>query len=685
MAPALFYLLLLAVLAYQLQRRVVLLEPFRGPPRYLLSFGLTLFLAAWANFAIYAAFGWGFIRAWGSWLVVLTPVAAFAFRDWIRVAPGPASPASPGPVSGTAGWSFRRGDLWFAFLTAFILMRFCLNLTFDDVGQVWCNFSFFDTPFHLSVMNAFLQSPRFPPTDLDMPPFPLKYHFMADFHLAHLVRLGLPALKALWLMNVLSGLAMVGAVWAAFERWLGLPARWTLLACLVFLFLNLSLINLVHYFAYHPPYYHVERPFYQLMGFQYLNFEALLANCLEPQRALLFSLPVIVLILQALFGPAASSPEDGEESPRHRQRVQWVFVLICLLPFAHIVAFAVLALAAIPAVWRHRAWFVRHPGHWLPVFVVGVLQLVYLRSYGPPTNPAYSGWDARNFIPLQEYTNVPAYLRRAVFWFFANGDFLGWGLVFAGSVLLRRRGAAADSGADLRSFLRRWRWYLAVCLGCFALINVYRYSFAWGDSNKFVVFLNFALAGIIVLGAAQWRNRPRPRLSHAFWWFFFLLCVLPPSYNFYRRILATDHDMVLLFTPNELAAANWLKTVAGPQDVTLTSPDDQIHFVSSLAGRPVRAGIYGGSNPYLRPGLIETIRRVYEDGDLSLLPQLETRFVCISSAERSRYHLNRRWHQLMDQGIGLAFHAGRSDAEDGTSIFMFDSQYLSTLPPETFK
>ena len=344
MAPA-FYLLSVAVLAFQLQRRVALLEPFRGLPRYLFSLGLTLFLVNWADFALYALLGWGTPKACCSWLVVLGPIAGFAYADRCRLITGAAAWTGPSdPVRAVLRrWSnLRHWNGWFLFFAAFVLVRSCLSLTVDDAGLVWSNFSYFDTPFHLSVTNAFLQSPRFPPTDLNMAPFPLKYHFLADYHVAHLVRLGLPALQAIWLMNVISNLVMTGAVWGAFERWLGLTARWTMLACLVFLFLNPSLLNLLHYFVYHPPFYHPDRPFYGLMAFQYFNFERLMANFLEPQRALLFTLPIVLLILQALFGPEEATAENAADPARRARRTLWVFALICLLPFAHIVAFAVM-------------------------------------------------------------------------------------------------------------------------------------------------------------------------------------------------------------------------------------------------------------------------------------------------------------------------------------------------------
>lgn len=670
---AVVHLLLTATLAYQLQSRVVLLEPFKGPARYFLSLGLTLFLVSWADFLLYVAFGWGRPEAWLSWGVLLVPLLCFFGIPGWRGA-GRSPPFLPAMIQSLR--DFRRWNYWFLFLAGFVLIRFYLSLTVDDAGLIWCNFNFFDTPFHLSVTNAFLESPRFPPMDLDMAPYPLKYHFLADFHLARLVRLGLPALKAIWLMNLVSGTVMIASLWAVFDRWLGLPARWVMLAGFVFLFLNPALVNLVHYFAYHPPFLNAQHIFYGLLGFQYFNFEASLGNLLEPQRGLLFTLPIVFLILHALFGEQGV-PVPEQTVPQARVRTLQAFMLICLLPFAHIVAFPVLALSALPALWRHRRWLLSRAWWWGPVLVIGVLQLLYFCAYGPPTNPGYSGWDVGATLPLGEFAGLPRLARRLVFWFFVNGDFFFWGVVFAASALCFRAGPAAKAGSSgrVRQFLRQWGWYFAVCAGFFVLINFYRYSFVWGDSNKFVLFFNLGLTLVIVLGAAQWLGRRSRALSYVFWWFFFLLCAVPPAYNFYWRILLTDHDMILLFTQNDLDAAQWLKTAMQPGDVILTSANDQIHFVTSLAGRPTRVGIYGGSNPYRPDGLGETIRRIYEGGEFQLLPQLNTRFVCISAQERRHYRLHPKWDELMTKGTAVVFHAG-GDIDDNTSVYIFDSNRL---------
>ena len=46
--------------------------------------------------------------------------------------------------------------------------------------------------------------------DLDMPPHPLKYHFLADFFLAHLFKMGITRIQAIWYMNLLSATVLVG-------------------------------------------------------------------------------------------------------------------------------------------------------------------------------------------------------------------------------------------------------------------------------------------------------------------------------------------------------------------------------------------------------------------------------------------------------------------------------------------
>ncbi|HVS51870.1 MAG TPA: hypothetical protein VHD62_05895 [Opitutaceae bacterium] len=663
---ALLDLLLVALLARQLQGRVALLAGFRGLPGYLLGLGLALFLADWANFLLYAIAGWS--RAYlllSNGVLLGAILLLFATRGARRDETAANDP--------TPRWRWRGA---FGFVAALVLLRFGYGLATDRDGNLWCNFNFIDTAFHLSVAQAFLNAPRFPPMDLDAAPFPLKYHFLADFSVAHFVRLGLAPLRAVWLLNVVGAAAMVGALWATFARWLRLAPRWVLLAVLIFLCLNTSLLNLLHFVLFQRPFFNPAAPFLGIFLFPYFNFEFALMNLFEPQRGLVFALPVVLLVLHGAFGDAAEGEELSRErrAPARPERTTLeAFALVCLLPLAHIVAFAVGALALAPKVWRERAVLLPRVGAWLPFLALGLLQLAYLLAYGPPTHPGYSGWDATQAMPLADFAALPSFLRRAAFWFFTDGDFLFWGALFAALAFARRKRGVRDAW----NFLARWKWFFAVTGFFFVLINFYRYSFSWGDTNKFVLFLNLGLAWIIVLGAAEGERRGRPLVAHALWIFFFGLCALPPAYEFYSGIVAAPHDKILLFPRSEREAATWLEEHLPPGTLVLTAAYNDAHFVTALAGRPTLAGIYGDSNPYRQDERQEAIRRVYEEGQSAAWRALGIRYVCFSDRERLRYKLNPRWLELLRRGTGVVFHAG-GGPEEGQSVYVVDVSRLGT-------
>jgi hypothetical protein len=656
------YLAVLAGIAVLARRNFGSSERWAGLPGYLLTLGLTLFLATWVNLLFYVIFGWGKIYLAASWVAVAT-AAVLAWkcrgRDGLK----------RGPWWRAEEWRF---SPWFGFLAVVVLSRFWFGLRADTLGQVWCNFNFVDTAFHLSVTNSLLESPRFPPVDLDLAPFPLKYHFLADFLSAHLVRLGADPLAAMAAMNFVSGAVMVGSLWIFFSRVLRLPPPWVFLAAVVLLFLSLPLVNLIHYYALKPSYMEGGDFIRGVLRFSFFNFESMQGNLLEPQRGLLFSVPVILWILLTTFDA------DPNEEPQVQARRTWVsFAGVCLLPLAHIVAFAVLGLCLVPALWRQaRHWRAGVP-IWGPALMLGSLQLIYLFIYGPPLNEQFTGSDLGSALAVDRFAMLPGWSRRAVFWFFANGDFFGWGalallVALVGYVWRRRRGA--DLGGEL---LVRWRWYGAVCLLCFLFINFYRYSYDWGDSNKFIFFVNLGLTLVIVHEVARWRTGAWRDAARTLWIFFAALCLAPPAYEFYNEVVAAPHGKILLFQQHGLEASIWLRDAAGPDDLVLTAADNTFHFVTALAGAPTLAGLYSGSNPYRQPGRAEEIRRVYEDGELSLLSSLGVRYVSLSRAERRRYRIHPIWGQLVAKGTGVVFNSGRPDEFD--AVYIFEAAKLSAF------
>jgi hypothetical protein len=257
---------------------------------------------------------------------------------------------------------------------------------------------------------------------------------------------------------------------------------------------------------------------------------------------------------------------------------------------------------------------------------------------------------------------------------FVDGDFLLWGGLFAASAMLPKRWLASALSPGLRDQLRRWRWYFAVTGFFFVLINYYRYSFDWGDSNKFVLFLNLGLTLVIVWGAAQLAGSRWGFLGRGVWWFLLVASLVPHAYNFVSQVVISPHGAVLLFDKNSCAAAGWLKKSTLPSDVVLTASYGTIHFVTSLGGRPVLAGIYGDSNPYRQDGRKEELRRIYEEGDLLLLARLRPRYVCISRFEREQYKLHPCWSEFIKQEKLVLFHAG--EASDFYSAFILDARLL---------
>jgi hypothetical protein len=141
-------------------------------------------------------------------------------------------------------------------------------------------------------------------------------------------------------------------------------------------------------------------------------------------------------------------------------------------------------------------------------------------------------------------------------------------------------------------------------------------------------------------------------------------------------VLAEPYGSVLLLTGDERAAARWLRSSTRPSDVVLTGAYGYIHFVSSLAGRPVLAGLYGDSSPYRQDDRREEIRRIYEEGDLRALRKLGPQFVCISRYERDRYKLHPCWQEFIKKPGVLVFQA---TSEDCYAVYILDARRLLEL------
>ncbi|HEU5078259.1 MAG TPA: hypothetical protein VFT72_03565 [Opitutaceae bacterium] len=630
---------LVLCLSWQLAGNGLLLRELIGVPRFLASLALAFFLNAWIGFLVYALIGWG--NGYAITNLGLLSLLIFYLRR------------TQGPIDVADKCWLRRPNLWFLAIAALVMVRFATGVYKDDSGGVWSNYNFVDTAFHLSIVRSFLNSQAFPPMSLNVAEYPLKYHFLADFYVAYLYQFGLSALTALRVMNIIGALCMVGTTWAVLERWLRLEGRWIALAFTLFFFLNPAITNVVHYLTFRPAYYNTKNFFEGLLAFPYFNFESTLTNLFEPQRGLVFSFPIILLALNAFFTKVEDSVIQG-------QRLVQAMCLVCLMPFAHIVGFAVLAASSFQSIIRFRSVLAKY---WLPILgftLLCALQLLYIFCFGPPIEKEFGAWDVATAIPLAEFGQVGGPARRVLFWIFANGDYLIWGCVFGAIAIwrvLRKRDTGAAFCQDV-SLLKTWWWYFVVVVAAFIFINVYRYSFAWGDSNKFVLFLNLAISLLIVAGLNTMRATRWKGVARTLCLFFAVLCVAPSCYEVYQDLFIRTGGKVLLFHPNGIAAANWFKKNAEKKAIVLTEACSDFNVVASVAGLPTPAGIYADSNPYRQVNREKDIPAIYEHGRLDLLRKLDVRYVYISRNERLRYKLHPLWRHFVENKRVVAFQAG---------------------------
>jgi hypothetical protein len=571
--------------------------------------------------------------------------------------------------------NWRRWDYGFLFFMLLVLSRFFIGIRVDGEDTVWTNFNFVDTAFHMSLAQAFLKASQFPPTDPNLAGFPLKYHFISNFSIAHLARLGMPLLDAVWWLNMLSAAAMSGAAWVGFKRWLKLPSRWVLLACLVFFFSNLALVNLIHFCVASPAFFNPGNLIDGILFFPYFNFESIHNNLIEPQRGLAFVMPVIFTVLAITQTPAQQKSLDQHVD---RKLTLFGFYLVCLLPLAHIVSFAVLGACLLPKLIRHREWLYKNWA-WLPALAFGLAQLTYIMAYGPSIQSQYTGWDVGEHIPLRDFSGLPAPFQRLAFWFAVNGDFFFWGAVFTVIAIVHyfRPGPPCPGPRRVREFGRWWAWYFMVCIIAFIGINYYRYTANWGDSNKFIFFLNMGLTVLIVLGAAQWIGGPNALRSRVAWWFFFIFTIVPTGFDHAKKQFQFSARTNVLFHHYARDAADWIKSNTSSDAVFLTAAGADAHFLTALAARSARAGIYVHTNPYLPPELPAKIRRFYEEGDLVLLDELDVDYICLSVTERNLYSLHPRWDQWINDPSLQVFSSG--EPTDRNSVFILDARRLSDL------
>jgi hypothetical protein len=369
-----------------------------------------------------------------------------------------------------------------------------------------------DLPLHLQVINSFAQGHNFPPQDPTYAGVRFAYPFLADFHAAMLVRAGAGVITALWLQNMVLGLALVGSLhyWTLL---LTRNARAGVLAPLLVIFSGGLGWWLLFYGA--PPFSHdyTIRPD---VPNSILRWGNSLTTLFVPQRSILFGIPLALFIFsQWWLGLIATTPGldaqaaaagPGDSSLRQKAAVRTrksQSPLPAPEPSAEARMMAAgLCAGLLPLIHAHS---------FLVVMAVGLCLAVLFHS-------SLKGWalffGAALLLSLPEIywlahtggVNAQSYLGWHLGWDHGDHNILWFWFVNAGPFLLALLAALLWRGPELALPRRLIRFYAPFAF-CFLVPNLIKLA-PWVWDNIKVLFLWYiASAPLVALLLARWWER----------------------------------------------------------------------------------------------------------------------------------------------------------------------------------
>ena len=220
MIGPLYYFLIL-LLAFPLRTRFRILRGWTDPCRMAASVAITQYAGAWLAFLAYFVFGMG-PTAFGIATTALIALNIHYWGDWGRRNGDSGS-------TGNSTWECFQGikTNWILILfVALFSFPFVFGLSIGHEGQILFRFNFIDSAFHLSLSQAFLTHPHFPPLDLNAAGKPLVYHFMADFLAAFLSTGGLDLARTMQGLNIINAVVAAIVLWGVVKRLLKPPVLW---------------------------------------------------------------------------------------------------------------------------------------------------------------------------------------------------------------------------------------------------------------------------------------------------------------------------------------------------------------------------------------------------------------------------------------------------------------------------
>lgn len=518
--------------------------------------------------------------------------------------------------------------------------------------------TYYDMAYHSALTTSFVYGANFPPVYPPFPPAPLLYPFLPDFLTALLIATGWDLHAALVWTAVPLSLALIGIFYffamrlvtmAGADHRLG-EGRIAAIATLIF-FLNggLGFIYFVQDWRESGSgFWH----FLSNLSVNYTHLPArglvwpnIIVDMLLPQRASLFGLSLGLIILSCFA--IAWRQEDDVDKWTGPKSLCVAGIVTGLLPFFHLHSYiAVGLISGVLFLLRpRRVWLL----FWLPAVVIALPRF-------PEFFHDLAGIGFARFQPGWRGQDEPSWI---LFW-----------LRNVGLPAILVLPAWATAARQIRRFYIAFVALLGLALLVVLSPNDY-------DNLKLMVYWYAATAVLIAL----WLYR---LVRRSVVWVFSAVLLVASILSGALAIAAELRSSRLMFSPDEVAAATFVKAQTAPHSLFLTAPS--LHQpVLSLAGRRVVRGptAWLWSHGYPFAEREADVRTIYagRDDAIELMRYYRVDYIYVGQHERDELKANR---DFFDRAFPVAYRNAGITIYDGRKLKEGDSPVSPVYPPREY-